>query len=134
VITEVAPEFVQIAEAQNQYTPESKAIIERHVAPLLSAGADQIVLACTHFPLIADAIQVAVGSGVTLVDPSPAIARQTARLWPTEIAPATGPNQYFTTGDPVRFRSMLKTMTGVISPVQALFWSDDLHLQEMHPF
>lgn len=68
VITQVAPELVTIAEAQSQHTPESRAVIEGYVQPLIEAGTDQIVLGCTHFPLIADAIQAAVGTSVALID------------------------------------------------------------------
>jgi glutamate racemase len=133
VITQIAPELVPIAEAQSQHTPESRAIIKGYVQPLLDAGADQIVLGCTHFPLIADAIQDVVGSRITLVDPSPAIARQAARVWPSGMLPPPAPNQYFTTGDPVRFRSLLKSLIGVSSPVQQLAWTDDNRLQPVPP-
>jgi glutamate racemase len=133
VITQIAPELVPIAEAQSQYTPESRAIIASYVQPLLDAGADQIVLGCTHFPLIADAIQAAVGSRITLVDPSPAIARQASRVWPSGMLPPPAPNQYFTTGDPTAFQSMLKTLTGVDSPVQQLTWTDSLELEVTNP-
>ena len=129
VITQVAPELVPIAEAQSQHTPESRAIIESYVQPLLDAGADQIVLGCTHFPLIADAIQAAVGSRITLVDPSPAIARQAARVWPSGMLPPPAPNQYFTTGDPLRFQEMLKSLTGVDSAIRSISWTDSLQLE-----
>lgn len=133
VVTQIAPELVPIAEAQSQHTPKSRAIIEGYVQPLLDAGADQIVLGCTHFPLIADAIQDIVGARVALVDPSPAIARQAARVWPSGMLPPPAPNQYFTTGDPVRFQSMLKILIGVNSPVHALTWTDSLKLRLTDP-
>ncbi|MEO8613331.1 MAG: glutamate racemase [Chloroflexota bacterium] len=133
VVTQIAPGLVPIAEAQSQHTPESRAIIESYVQPLLAAGADQIVLGCTHFPLIADAIQAAAGARVALVDPSPAIARQAARVWPSGMLPPPAINQYFTTGDPARFQSMLKTLTGVDSPVQQLSWTDSLELEVTNP-
>ena len=48
---------------------------------------DQLVLACTHFPLLSDEIAAASCAGVTLVDSGAGIARRTAFLiqgqdWP----------------------------------------------------
>ena len=48
--------------------------------PLLAAGIDQLVLGCTHYPFLAPLIERIVGPGVTLVDPAPAVARQTVRV------------------------------------------------------
>lgn len=45
-----------------------------------SARLDQLVLACTHFPLLADEIAAACPAGVTLVDSGAGIARRTASL------------------------------------------------------
>ena len=52
VITQVAPGLVTVAELNTQDTPEGRAIIESYIQPLLEAGADHIVLACTHFPFL----------------------------------------------------------------------------------
>ncbi len=113
VIAQVAPELVRIAEEQSQHTPESRAIIAEYLRSIIDGGADHIVLACTHFPFLADVIQEIAGQGITLVDPSPAVARQTARLWPTKAAPEHGENSYYTSGDAVGFQNSLKSLLGV---------------------
>jgi glutamate racemase len=43
---------------------------------------DVVVLACTHFPLIREAIQAACPPGVTLIDSGEAVARQALRIAP----------------------------------------------------
>jgi glutamate racemase len=53
---------------------------------------DVIVLACTHFPLLAAELQAAAGPDVRLIDGSAGIARRIAHLtegqpWPAEAAP-----------------------------------------------
>ena len=113
VITQVAPELVRIAEEQSQHTEASRAIIADYVRPMVDGGADQIVLACTHFPFLADAIQEIAGEGITLVDPSPAVARQTARLWPSDAVLQQGGNSYYTSGDVEGFQNSLKTLIGI---------------------
>ena len=52
---------------------------------------DVIVLACTHFPLIAEELQQAAGPDVRLIDGSAGIARRVKTLtegqdWPEETA------------------------------------------------
>lgn len=52
-------------------------LLDRFLPPVLDAGADVVVLGCTHYPHIRDRIQERVGPGVTLIDPAPAVARRT---------------------------------------------------------
>lgn len=50
------------------------------VQPMLLQEVDTLVLGCTHFPLIAEAIAETAGNAVTLIDPAPAVARQLVRV------------------------------------------------------
>ena len=47
---------------------------------VLAAGVDTVVLACTHYPLVADALAQRLGPGVALVDTAEAVVRQVAFL------------------------------------------------------
>ena len=62
----------------------TSAMLERYIAPLLAQGADTLVLGCTHYPFVQDAIIRTVRAhtqeAVTLVDTGDAVARQLARL------------------------------------------------------
>ena len=53
--------------------------VARHCAPLRAAGVDTVVLGCTHYPFVRDAIEAELGPGVQIVDTAQAIARQAAR-------------------------------------------------------
>lgn len=58
------------------------------------AAIDTIVLACTHFPLVADDLAAAAGRPISFVDGSAGIARRVAYLtqgqdWPAEAQPGT---------------------------------------------
>lgn len=54
--------------------------IERKLAPLLAAGADRIVLGCTHYSFLVPLLLPVVGHQATLVDVADAVARQVTRL------------------------------------------------------
>lgn len=63
------------------------ALIERHCQPLREAGVDTVVLGCTHYPFVHDAIQAALGPQVRIVDTAAAVARRVATLC-RSMAPA----------------------------------------------
>ncbi len=51
-------------------------LLDELLAPVLAAGADVVVLGCTHYPIIRDEIAARLPDGTTLVDPSEAVAAQ----------------------------------------------------------
>ena len=95
VIRHGSPELVDLAEQKLAGAVIDPAAIAAALAPMRAlpgAGAiDVIVLACTHFPLLADEIAAA-WPGVVLVDGGPGIARRIAHLtagqpWPDHAPP-----------------------------------------------
>ena len=85
-------ELVALAEAKLAGEAIDPAAVADAVRPLAEADTlDTIVLACTHFPLLAEELAVAL-PGVAFVDGGPGIARRIAfltdgQLWPAEPAP-----------------------------------------------
>lgn len=76
--------LVDLIEQGELDTDATRAMLERYVAPLVAQGADTLVLGCTHYPFVQEAIARAVaqagGADVTLIDTGAAVARQLARL------------------------------------------------------
>jgi len=67
IVTRACPRFVEFVEAGVTTGPELLAVAEEYLAPLRDAGVDTLVLGCTHYPLIAAAIQYVMGPDVTLI-------------------------------------------------------------------
>ena len=95
VVRHGSAELVAMAEAKLAGASPEPAAVAAALAPLLEApGAaemDVIVLACTHFPLLADEIAAA-APGIALIDGGPGIARRIAQLtqgqpWPSAPPP-----------------------------------------------
>lgn len=84
LLRHAAPELVAAAEAKLRGEPVDPAVYARAAAGLREqdggAGIDTVVLACTHFPLIADELAAAFGADVGFVDGSAGIARRIAWL------------------------------------------------------
>jgi glutamate racemase len=97
-----APELVGAAEAKLRGAPVDPALIaEVHARLAAMPGAeniDTLVLACTHFPLLAEELAAAFGDTVRQVDGAQGIARRIAQLLDGQSFAATGPNRFVVTG------------------------------------
>ncbi len=67
IFTAACPRFVEFVEAGVTSGAELFATAEQYLAPLKGAQIDTLVLGCTHYPLLAGAIQYVMGEDVTLV-------------------------------------------------------------------
>ncbi|WP_408988089.1 glutamate racemase [Sphingomonas sp. SUN019] len=85
--------LVELAEAKLRGESLADGAVAAAVAPLVDVpDLDTVVLACTHFPLLADELRAAFGAGVSFTDGGPGIARRIAYLtegqaWAAERAP-----------------------------------------------
>ena len=80
VIAAVADEFVTMVERGETSGKRAEAAVRRRVEPLLGAGADHIVLGCTHFPHLKPLIEKVCAGKAAVLDPSDAVARQAKRV------------------------------------------------------
>ena len=75
VVEHIGQGFVELVENGTTTGPEAEAVVSRSVRPLTDAGADTIVLGCTHYPFLSETIIRTAGRPITLLDPAPAVAR-----------------------------------------------------------
>jgi glutamate racemase len=80
VLTVGCPRLVMLVEAGAFDGPEAEGAVRGYVQPLLTAGSDALVLACTHFPVLRAVVERVAGPGVLVIDAGAAIARQTRRV------------------------------------------------------
>jgi glutamate racemase len=76
VVTEGCPGLVECIERGELESPEARKLLEGYIKPLLDAGADTIVLGCTHYPFVKPLIQEIAGPEIALIDTGAAVARQ----------------------------------------------------------
>jgi glutamate racemase len=115
VVRQPCPGLVERIEAGETQTPGTVALLEEYLRPLLSAGADTVVLGCTHYPFLSSQIQQIAGPDVALIDAAPAVARQAARVLAERghaRSPGnrTGQTCYATTSDTRRFEALLEQL------------------------
>jgi len=90
VIAVVADEFVEVVEEwkggkvekplEGAFLRRVETVVRKKVEPLLKAGADKIVLGCTHFPHLKPVIEKLCDGRAEVIDPSEAVARQAKRV------------------------------------------------------
>jgi glutamate racemase len=125
LINQTVPGLVEEIEAGHLDTPKTEELIRRALDPILQAGADTIVLACTHYPFVIPVISRLAGSEVNVIDPSPAIARQAARL--REAVPESDPSArgslvLVTSGDPAALTGLSLRLTGERAEARRAEW------------
>ena len=76
VFEHVGRGFVERGEEGRLSGSEAEDVVKASLGPLLSAGADIIVLGCTHYPFLLPVLQKVAGPDIRFIDPAPAVARQ----------------------------------------------------------
>lgn len=85
VVEHVGEGFVELVESGDTAGAHAESVVRESLSPLMEAGADRIVLGCTHYPFLRDTIakmaeEMAPGRQVEVIDPAPAAARQCLKL------------------------------------------------------
>lgn len=75
IVESVGEGWVELVENGLIEGPEVEKAVSASLQPLLKAGADSIVLGCTHYPFLAESIKKIAGPGMRVIDPAPAVAR-----------------------------------------------------------
>ena len=115
VVRQACPGLVEQIEAGALDTPATVALLQDYVRPLLDAGADAIVLGCTHYPFLMSQIRQIAGPDVAIIDAAPAVARQAVRVlhergWAVSGEARSGILTYATTGDHESFARLLRQL------------------------
>jgi glutamate racemase len=79
VVTQACHGLVECVERGELDAPATKDLLAGYIKPLIDAGADTIVLGCTHYPFVRPLIEVLVGKDVALIDTGAAVARELKR-------------------------------------------------------
>lgn len=126
VLQDTCPGLVGQIEAGELDSPRTRQILERALEPMLAKGIDTVVLGCTHYPFVIPLIEEIAGTGVRVIDPAPAVARQTERLLKQNGLLAEGdapaPVRFVTSGNPAGLQAMLVRLGFGEWPVEQANW------------
>ncbi len=109
VVSVACPLFVPLVE--NGYIARecevTKLVARDYLEKIKEAGADTLILGCTHFPIIAEIIGDVL-PGVTLINSGAAAAKEVAKY----ASSADGESEYFVSDSPVNFDTVARIFLG----------------------
>lgn len=102
------PKLVPLVEAGqlSAEDPMVRQALEEYLEPVLQGGADTLILGCTHYPLLTEAIRAIAGADLALIDSGKeSIATLRAALAQKDLLRREGEGQarFFVSGDPLEF-------------------------------
>lgn len=129
VLTEVGHGWAKAVEEGEMDSPATMSLVQASLNPLIESGIDQLVLGCTHYPFLRNAIEEIVGPGVNIIDPAPAVAFQTERVLKRSglinISHGEGRSIFYTSGRLSEFSALLERLVekpkGKLN-IQAVRW------------
>ena len=92
IIEQVGEGFVELVEKWDLSSRKAEVTVSRSIDPLLKAGADTIVLGCTHYPFLTDTILKVAGEimpemELTVINPAPAVVKHLIEVMEQEQIP-----------------------------------------------
>jgi glutamate racemase len=126
ILESTCPGLVSEIEAGRLSGRKARRILEETIQPMLAQGADTLVLGCTHYPFVLPLIREIAGESVTVIDPSPAIARRVKYLLEetqmVEEDPSGGGLTIATSGNPRSLQENLHYFLDETAKVVPLLW------------
>jgi glutamate racemase len=128
VLQDTCPGLVGQIERGDLSGPDTCRILEDALRPMLAAGADTVVMGCTHYPFVIPLIEQIGGGQIRVIDPAPAVARQAKRVLEARGIQAGGNQKagvrYYTSGAVERFDFLLEKLLGEAGQARAVGWRD----------
>lgn len=115
VVEHVGRGFVELVERGELSGPRAEETAAASLRPLIAAGADIIVLGCTHYPFLLPVLQKVAGPGIRFIDPAPAVAKHLLdvldqrNLGRSDAVPRV---ELLTSGDPAQLRDSYLRLIG----------------------
>ena len=130
LLQSTCPGLVQQIERGDLNSKTTRQILDEALTPMLIKGIDAVVLGCTHYPFVISLIREIVGPEVRIIDPSPAVAKQTIKvlesLGGTFSDQIRVKNLFYTSGDKTEFKQFLTTIVGISGSVGECKWVDGI--------
>lgn len=116
LLLQPCPGLVEQVERGELHGEATRKLLTGYLSPLLAAGADTIVLGCTHYPFLHELIGEIVGPNVAIVDSGAAVAKQVVRrLGTNRIFAATAQGlepTFFSSAAPDQARAVISALWG----------------------
>lgn len=93
IIEEVGDGLVELVEDGDTKSPEAERLVKKYIDPMIEAGADCVVLGCTHYPFLEPVIRKVSSDKLIVINPAPAVAKRARQLLEKVRKTAVGANR-----------------------------------------
>jgi glutamate racemase len=126
VVSQACPLLAPFVERGLFRAEEAEAVVRESLAPIMNVPMDCLILGCTHYPFLADAIGKVMGPGVQLISSADETAREiSAILYHKGLLSETGEqplHQFFCSGDPELFRQIAQMWLAEQISITPVVW------------
>lgn len=118
VLPIACPLFVPFVEEHLVDHPATQMIIREYLAPIKKTVIDTLLLGCTHYPLLKDAIRKEVGESIQIIDSAFACAQAVVallnekKLYRNSNKPSVS-HKYYVSDDPEKLQNLGRTFLGM---------------------
>jgi len=134
LLQHTCPGLVNQIEKGDLNGPQTRAILEEALLPMLAQGIDTVVLGCTHYPFVIPLIEEIVGENVRVIDPAPAVARQVRRVLEAKGVKRPGGEKgsvrVFTSGAVSDLQSLLPRLLGEEALIESVIWEGESTIRQ----
>jgi glutamate racemase len=126
VVSQACPMLVPIVERGLFRAEEAVQVVRESLAPILNVPMDCLILGCTHYPFLMEAIAHVMGPHVTLISSADETAREIStilyhkgQLASNGVVPV---HQFYCSGDPALFKRIAQTWLSEQISVTPVVW------------
>lgn len=113
----VGDKLVDIVEKGMINAPSTESHLRTLINPLIDKNIDHLVLGCTHYPFLIEVLEKVLPRNVKIIDPTPAIVKQTNRILEKNNRLNKDENNqkydFYSSGDTEILRNFLKNITDI---------------------
>lgn len=125
IVLQPCPDWVMAVEHGIVHGAPAQALVAPAVRHVLAQGADVLVLGCTHFPFLRDAIVACAGPHVPVLETGDAVARQLERVLDERALTRAdtglpGGVRFVSSGEPATLAQLAQTLLGEPVVAEAL--------------
>lgn len=93
VIEVVGEGLVELVENGEFKGENVRQLLKKHIDPMIAQSVDSLVLGCTHYPFLKEEMRSLYGDTITIIDPAPAVAKQTLYIIERDKIPPDAKNE-----------------------------------------
>lgn len=131
IILQACPGWVELVEHGDLQGANTDALLKKFIDPLITQGADTLVLGCTHFPFLRSSMERLYGYDINLLDPAQSVAKELVRRLEQSHLTSQNPGVIKVKSEIGQTRLLTTGDTKHANQVMSLLWGDHVKVEHL---